>query len=516
MTLSQRHIARAALLVTVFFALSRALGLARTVVFGFYFGAGPEMDAYNYASRIPELLFNVVAGGALGSAFIPVFTGRLATGDEDGAWRIASALVNLILVILVTLCLAVALVAPWFVRTLIAPEALPEVQARTVVLLRVMLFSPAIFGVSGIVMGALNGCQHFLLPAAAPLMYNLAIIAGAVWGGQTGQGTFGAAIGAVVGALLHLGVQLPALFWHHARYTPTLGLRDVAVREVGLLMLPRVFGVAAVQFNFVITNNLASGLEVGAVSILAYAWMLVLLPNVLAQAVGTTTFPTLSAQAAQRNFTALRETLTLALRTVIALVAPAAVGLAVLGRPVVALAFERGAFSAGSTEGVAWALAFFAVGLVGHGTIEILARAFYAVHDTWTPALAAVGAVVINVALGLTLPPLFARAGLPAYAGLALANGMAALAEMTILLLLIGPRIEGLPLRPVASQGARVCVAAAGMAALIALWLWVAPASALVRTLGGVAGGVCGYALLAWLLRVEELALAWQMVRRRL
>ncbi len=515
MTTTQRHIARAAVLVTVLFMLSRALGLARTVVFGYYFGAGAEMDAYNYAAHIPELLFNVVAGGALGSAFIPVFTGRIATGNRAGAWQLATSLINLILVVLIPLCLLTALAAPWLVRVLIAPAAPAAVQARTVDLLRVLLLSPAIFGVSGVIMGALNGCQQFALPALAPLFYNTAIIAGAIWGGERGGGVMGAAVGAVIGALLHLGVQIPGLVREQARYGLWLGLRDTAVREVGLLMLPRVFGVAAVQFNFVITNMLASRLEVGAVSILAYAWMIVLLPNVLAQAVGTTTFPTLSAQAAQRDAAGLQHTLRTALSAIITLMTPAAVGLVLLGRPIIALAFERGAFSAGATESVAWALALFAVGLVGHGALEIIARAFYAVHDTWTPALAAAGAVALNVTLGLALPSLFTNLGWAAYGGLALANGLAALLEMLVLLAILGRRITGLPLRTLANEAARVLIASGGMAASLWLWLAIAPGHALIQTLGGVSIGVAIYGLLAWLLRVEALRPTVQLVLRR-
>ncbi len=497
------------------FMLSRILGLARTMVFGYYFGAGPEMDAYTYASRIPDLLFNIVAGGALGSAFIPIFIARRSTGDEEGAWRLASALVNLVWWGLLLLGAVTFFGAPWLVRTLVAPEATVEIQARAVLLLRVMLLSPAIFGVSGIVMGVLNGCQHFALPAFAPVLYNLALIVGAIWGGETGQGLLGAAVGTVVGALLHLAVKLPALPRYRARYFPTWGLRDPSVHQVWRMMLPRIFGVAAVQFNFVITNNLASGLEVGAVSILLYAWMIVLLPNVLAQAVGTTAFPTFSEQSAQQDFAALRKTVAQMLRVVTAVMLPASVGLAVLGRPLVALAFERGAFSAGSTEGVAWALACFAVGLVGHGAIEILARAFYALHDTWTPALMAVGAVAVNVALGLTLPGVFVRIGWPSYAGLALANGIAALAEMVALLWLLGPKVRGLAFAPLLTQGARVLLASLGMGVVVWGWLQLAPASPWVQSLGGIALGVVAYGALALALRIDELRLALRLVLRR-
>ncbi|MBN1261715.1 MAG: murein biosynthesis integral membrane protein MurJ [Anaerolineae bacterium] len=512
---NQRSIVRAAALVTVLFALSRALGLVRTVVFGYYFGTSLEMDAYTYASRVPELLFNIVAGGALGAAFIPIFTSRLTSGDDKGAWQMASALVNLVFLILAGLSVFGMALAPWLVRTFVASEAAPVLQERIAHLMRIMLLSPAIFGVSGIVMGTLNGYQHFLLPGVAPILYNLTLIGGAVWGGETGNGTLGAALGTVIGALLHLVVQIPGLVRYGANYTATLGLHDPAVRRVGFLMLPRVVGVAAVQFNFVITNNLASGLEPGAVSILGFAWMLVLLPNILAQAVGTTSLPTFSAQAAEKDLSALQGTLSTMLRTVLAVMLPATVGLAVLGRSFVALAFERGAFSAGSTGGVAWAMAMFAVGLAGHGAIEILARAFYAMHDTWIPALAAIGAGVLNVLLGLILPPVFEGFEWPAYGGLALANGLAVLVEAAVLLLLIGPKIGGFPVQKILMFSLRALAASLGMGGVVWVWLQLAPAGVWIQTLGGIIVGAGTYWLLALAFKVDELRLAMRLVLRR-
>ncbi len=511
---SHRRVAKAALLVMAAFTVSRLLGLVRQVVFGAYFGTGPEMDAYVAAQRLPEMIFLVVAGGALGSAFIPTFTGRLALGERARAWRLASSIINLLIVLLVPISAAAIAAAPWLVRTLIAPALPPEVQMRTAELMRVMLLSTTIFAVSGVVMGILNGHQHFLLPALAPILYNVALIVGAIWGAHGGMGAMGAAIGMVVGAVLHLLVQVPGLIRYHARYTPTLGLGDEDVREVGRLMLPRVFGVAAVQINLVITNNLASRLGMGAISALDYAWRLMLLPQgVFAQAVGTAVFPTFSEQAARGDLAALRETLRAMVRIVIVLMLPATVGLVVLGEPLIALFFQRGAFGATSTRAVAWALAFFALGLTGHSLIEILARAFYALHDTWTPALTAAMAVGVNVGLGLLLPPLFRRAGMPAHAGLALANALAALVEMGWLLRQMERRLGGL-------GGLADGVFRAGLASLLmggAVWLTLRflPPAAWLQSMVGVGVGVAAYALAAQALGIDELRQAVKLVLRK-
>lgn len=513
---TQRHVARAAVLVMAAFAVSRVLGLLRQIVFGHYFGTGAAMDAYVAAQRIPEAIFFVVAGGALGSAFIPMFTGRLARGETESAWKLAAAVINILLIVLVPLSLLCIVFAPWLVRTLIAPALPADVQAQIATLMRVMLLSTAIFGVSGVVMGILNAHQHFLLPAIAPILYNLALIGGGIWGGATGLGPLGPAIGTVVGAVAHLLIQVPGLIRYGARYWPIVGRGDPGVVEVGALMAPRVLGVAAVQVNMLVTNNLASRLGAGAIAALEYAWLIMLLPQgVFAQAVGTAVFPTFAAQAARGETDALRQTLTLMLRVIVAVTLPAAVGLMTLGGPIIAVMFQRGEFDAASTQAVAWALLFYAIGLVGMSAIEVLARAFYALHDTWTPALAALLSVVLNLALGLTLPSLFVAFGRAAHGGLALAMALALTVQMALLLALIYRRIGGFDARGLAGQAARVLLASVGMGAALLGWMRIAPASVLVQSVGGVAVGVVVYAALALALRIEELKQVVGMVLRK-
>lgn len=512
---SERHVARSALLVMGAIALSRVLGLVRNVAFSYFFGTRAEMDAYVVAARVPEMLFLVMAGGALGSAFIPLFTARLTQGDEEGAWRLTSAIVNLLIAFMAPLSLLAIVLAPWLVRTWVAPDFNPELQARTVALLRVMLLSPTIFGVSGILMGVLNAYQRFLLPALAPSVYNLALIGGAIWGGLVGGGTMGPAVASVIGAMAHLLLQVWGLMRYRVRHRLQLALDDPGVRMVGALMLPRMLGVAAVQINFVVTNNLASGMGTGAVSALTYAWALVLLPQgIFAQALGITAFPTLSAQAAQEDLIGLRGTVSGALRTLMALLIPAMGGLMVLSTPIVALLLERGAFDAESTDSVAFALTLFALGLLGHGAIEILARAFYAVHNTWIPALAAIGAMILNVTLGLTLPPFFEQAGWEPFGGLALANSLAALLEMVALFLLLRVQIGDFSRRSLVVDALRTGLAALGMTVVVYLWVLIVPENPLVQSLGGMLLGIVTYALLAWMLKVEALRSAlegWRM-----
>ncbi len=510
-----RQIAKAATLVMALFVVSRVFGLVREMVVGALFGTSAAYDAYQAAARIPEMIFLVVAGGALGSAFIPAFADHMAKEDYAGAWRLASAIVNLALIVLTVTAGLTAVFAPALVRTVIAPGFDPPQQALTARLLRLMLLSPIIFGVSGIVMGALNAHQHFLLPALAPSVYNLSIIGGALLLGPR-LGVMGMAVGVVVGAALHLLVQVPGLMRYGARYIPTLGLDDPSVREVGRLMAPRVLGTAVIQLNFVVNNSLASMMGEGAVSAINYAWLLMMLPQgVFAQAVGTAAFPTFAEQVARGGRDEMRSTLVATLRAVFFLSIPATVGLLVLGRPLVGLLFERGAFEAGSTEAVTWALAFYALGLVGYAGLEIVARAFYALHDTLTPVWVGGLAMGLNVALSLTLPGVFGLVGWPHHAGLALANSVAILLELVALLVLMQRRMNGLEGRRTLTAFAKSGLAALAMGVVLLGWQAVLPgAGSLVLGGGGIVLGVAVYLGAALLLRVEELRALARLVGR--
>lgn len=509
-----RQIARAAGVVMALFVLSRLLGLVRQMVISALFGTSRALDAYLTAARIPEMIFLLVAGGALGSAFIPTFADYLAVEDRVGAWRLASAVVNLALIVMTVVAGLMALFSPTLVRTVIAPGFDPGQQELTVRLLRLMLVSSVIFGASGVVMGILNAHQHFLLPALAPSVYNLAIICGALLLGPRFD-VVGMAIGVVVGSALHLLVQVPQLLRYGARYIPVLGLEMPGVREVGRLMAPRVLGTAVAQLNLVINNSLASGMGAGAVSAINYAWLLMLMPQgVFAQALGTAAFPTLAEQAARGEEAEMRSTLSSTLRAIFSLSIPATVGMMVLGQPLVRLLFERGAFEVSSTIAVTWALVFYALGLTGYAGLEIVARAFYALHDTATPVWVGAIAVALNVALSLTLPGLFESVGWPSFAGLALANSVAMLVQLAALVVLIEQRMGGLQRRRMLTTIMKSGLAALAMGAVLIGWrTMLSTVGTLLVGGGGVALGVAVYLVTASLLQAEELRTAVRLVR---
>ena len=257
--LEGRGIAGAALIVMSFFVLSRVMGLAREIIIGAQFGTSGELDAYLAAFRVPDLLFQLIAGGALGSAFIPTFSSYRARQDRTGSWLLFSRVLNLVVALLVVLSSITALAAWPLVHYVIAPGFTPQQQLLTVHLMRWMLISAVIFGASGLCMAALNAVQHFLLPAAAPVFYNLAIILGA-WLLAPRLGIYGLVIGVVTGAAAHLLIQVPGLWRRQAVYRFDLTVNEAGVREVLRLMGPRVVGILFVQIQFLVNIVLASGL----------------------------------------------------------------------------------------------------------------------------------------------------------------------------------------------------------------------------------------------------------------
>lgn len=511
----------ATLLVMLFFVLSRATGLLREVVLSNRFGTTAAYDAYLAAFRVPDMLFQLVAGGALGSAFLPVFAAFWLKQDKREAWLLFSRVLNLVVLVLVGMAALAALFAEPIVRNVLAPGFSPEQASVTAELMRVMLFGTVIFGASGLVMGALNATQHFVTPAAAPVLYNVAIIAAAYWLGPT-LGVRGLALGVVAGSLAHLLVQIPALVRRGVRYTPALSFADPAVRQVAKLMGPRVLGLFFVQMHFVVNTILASGLVAGSLSALNYAWLLMLLPQgIIAQAIATVAFPTFSAQAAAGQFDLLRRTFERTLRVVFFLVTPAALALLVLRRPTISILFEHGAFDTESMILVAYGLQFYLLGLVAHSLLEIVVRGFYALQNTWIPVTVGIVAMSANVALS------FAFVGRLSFGGLALANSVATTAETALLIWLISRRMGGLHWGSLASSAVRTVAAALVMAAGAWAWgRWVyvniyldgQPAlnDDWLTALGGALLAVLLYAGMGWLLRSAELRLLVDAARARL
>lgn len=515
-----RQIARSTGTIMIALVFSQVIGVIESSLLGSAFGTGMENEAFFAANRIPSILFNLVAGGALSSAFIPIFTGYLTRDEHSAAWRLASAVMNLVFLVLAALSLLAAVFAPQIVHYVLAPGFSardPELEAMTVALLRIQLPSAAIFAISGMVMGILNAHQKFLLPALAPAMYNLGLIFG-ILVLKPFMGVNGVGWGVVIGAGLHLVVQLPDLLRLPRRaYRLELGLRQAAVREVLKLMGPRLLGVAVVQLNFWLNTYLASFQSAGSVTALALAFPLVMMPEAaIAQSVAMAALPTFSAQVALGKLDDMRSSLAATLRAILLLAIPATLGLILLRRPVVALIFQYNEFTAESTQLVAWAVLWYGTGLVGHCLVEILSRAFYALHDTKTPVFVGTVAMGLNLLFSVLFSALFTRLGWLPHGGLALANSIATLLEMTGLLVLMKRRLGGLQGR---SVGSAVIKGFAGSLAMtLGLVFWVRSAGSLpavFQALGGVALGGGLYVLAMIAMGVDEVRWAWRVVKGR-
>jgi putative peptidoglycan lipid II flippase len=517
LTTDNRQIARAAGTVMAAFVLSNLIGLVRQILVSNAFGTSISIDAYNAASTYPDLIFSLIAGGALASAFIPTITNFLAKGDRRNAWFLSSAIANLVFLTLSFVSLISAIYAPWIIANILSPKFSPEQQALTSQLLRILLIAPAIFGVSGLLMGILNAHQVFLWPALAPTMYWLGMIFGVLFLSPS-MGIYGLAWGAIMGSILHLGIQVPALLrLPGRRYYASLGIHFPAVREVGRLMVPRLLGIGAVQLNFVVNTIIATGQPVGSLTAIKYAWAIMTMPQVvIAQAIAIAALPTFSAQVARGEYGEMRNSLSATLRGVLLLSIPATFGLIILRAPIISALFERGEFDAHSTELVAWALLWYTTGLIGHSVVEIVSRAFYAMHNTLTPVLVSVGAMSLNIVFSLVFSNLFIRIGWQPHGGLALANSLATTLEMFALLALMSRRLKGINASNILQAGWQTLASTLVMALGIYLWLSATRNQpAWLIALGGILIGALLFVGFALLIGNQEIRSIGRELSRR-
>jgi putative peptidoglycan lipid II flippase len=527
-TLTNSQIIRAAFVVLLGFLASGVLGLVRLAVLSTTFGTSEALEAFTAAQRIPETIFTLVAGGALGSSFIPIYA-RVRQNDEQEGWRLASAVMTLSAGAALLMGLVVFVVAEPLAATVLLPGRGAAAQALTANLMRIMMLTPAIFSISGLVMGILQSNGYFLLPSLAISMNHIGIIAGALLiapalnaepgVAQVGRSNvYGLAYGAVVSALLHLLVQVPGLVRLRARLRVLPDPRLPGVLDVLRLMVPRSLGLGVVQFNYIVNIFLGSMMISGSLVALNVAFSLVFFAlGIIGQSVGSAVFPTLAALKASGDIAGFRNRLHSALRSVLFLALPAVMVFIVLGEPLVT-AFENGEWTRDSTQATAWALAFYAIGIPGFALLEILSRAFYALEDTWTPVLVGIAAMISNVLLSLILVGLV---GSPdslvrgAFAGLALANAATTNVEALALWWLLRRRIGSLSERVVLYASLKVAVATLLMSFVFAAVLAVFPQKELAAGLAALLAGAAAFAVAALVLRVEEAGAVFGLLVRR-
>jgi putative peptidoglycan lipid II flippase len=511
-------LARAGLIVSAAFLVSRGLGWVRLVVIGNAFEPN-ELDTFFAAFRIPDLMYQLVAAGALGSALIPILAGLFAGGRHDRAWQVASTVTNVMLVGLLSLSVLLAVFAPEIVKVITPGFDLIQ-TARTVELTRVMLLAPIFLALGAIASSVLNASGRFAAAALAPAVYNLAIIGGAIFLAPV-LGIAGLALGVVLGAFANLLVQLPALARLGFLYEPRIDTRDPDARTALKLMAPRAFGLGASQITFIVVTSLASTLGAGAITAYNIAFSILQIPlGLVGVPLGVVVFPSLSREVAIGRASEYVTLLTRALRLLLYVMLPAAGLMAILRRQIVSVLFP--AFDATLVELTANALLFFLIGLGAHALIAVLARAFYARQDTRTPVLAAILAVVLNTTLATVL------VGPLGLAGIALAIAVAAWVEAIVLLWLIAHHVSLFGLGGVVRVALEAALGTlvAGAVGLLVLYTidgYIGPSPGVLALLaqGLVVAAAFGavYLVVSLALRIPELpsivAVMSDLVRRR-
>jgi putative peptidoglycan lipid II flippase len=504
---------------------SRILGLVRDVVLAFYFGATDAADAFRVAFRVPNLLRDLFAEGAMSAAFVPTFTRTLTTDGRASAWRLASSVINALVLVTGLLVLAGIVFAPELVGLFAGNFAeVPGKLSLTIYLTRVMMPFLTLVALAAVLMGMLNSLGHFFVPALSPAMFNVATIAIAVVGIPLApalgiEPIVLVAISTLVGGLGQLALQWRPLLREGFQYRPVLDVRDRGLRQILFLMGPGTLGLAATQINVFVNTVLATGQGTGAVTWLDLAFRLMYLPiGVFGVSIAAAATPAVSRMAAAANLAGMRSTVAQAIALMLSLNVPATVGLIVLARPIVELIFQRGNFSAADTDATAAALQFYALGLVGYSVVRIVSPTFYALDMSRVPVVASVGSVVANVLLNVSLVQVMG------YRGLALGTSVTALLNAGVQLGLLRRELHGVELPRLLSAFARILIAALMMGA--AAWLaerglhQVLPGDATlvqaIRVGVAIATGLVVLAGAAHLLGIPEFADARGMVMRRL
>ena len=468
-------VARNAGVISLAVTASRVLGLVRDQVFAALFGAGLQYDAFLTAFRIPNLLRDLFAEGALSAAFVTTFTQVQQTKGSEEAFRLSNRVATALMLVLSVICVVGWIFAPSIVYWL-APGFydVPGKAELTIHLTRIMIPFLLLIALAAKAMGILNARNKFAIPAIAPVFFNLGSVIGGLFLGFTVGPSLGLspiegmAFGTLIGGFLQFAVQWPSLRRAGFRYRPMLDFYDPGVRQIMRLMGPAIIGTAAVQINVFVNTNFASEIVDpatgavlnGPVSWLSYAFRFMQFPiGVFGVAIATAALPPLSRSTSNPDYVEFRQTLAHSLALVFLLCIPSAVGLVVLGRPIVALVFEHGKFTSFDTVQTANALAAYSLGLAGYAAVKVLSPAFYALNDARTPMLISVGSIVVNFVMNSLLVGPFG------HVGLAFSTSTVALVNFLLLAVFMRRRLGRLGGRRLAATVLRVAAASCAMAA---------------------------------------------------
>jgi len=500
--------------------ISRLLGVFRDRILASQFGAGPQLDIYYAAFRVPDLLFNLIVLGALSAGFIPIFSGLVKNfadpkkSDENTpAWQLAANVINILSIFLIIFSLLGVIFAPLLVR-LITPGFSLEAQASTASLTRIMFLSPLFLGVSGVLGGILQSFRRFLIYSLAPIFYNLGIIAGALWF-SSWWGLSGLAWGVVLGAFLHMIIQIPAVYALGFNYSFKINLKDKATRRIGKLMIPRTLSLAITQIDLLITTVIASGLVTGSLTIFNLANNLQSFPvGIFGVSFAIAAFPALSQYAFDKE--RLEASFSSTLRQIFFFVIPATVFLITLRAQIIRVILGAGAFSWQDTILTMNTLALFSISLFAQASIPLLVRVFYARHDSKSPFYLGMFTVLTDIVLCLVLSK---KMGVT---GLALAYSISNILNFLLLWTWLHFKVGNLGINKIAKSAVKFSLAAIGAGITIQLMkIAILPIIDMTRFSGvliqlavaGISGGVV-YLFLCYLLGSEELITFMNSLRR--
>ncbi len=523
---SLRHVASATGLISAMVLLSRLLGFLRDAILAAYFGQGWHADAYRYGFKIPDVLWMLVMGGVMYAAYIPVVSAYFARDDEDAAWETYSIISTLLFCVLGVIIPVCWVFADKLLAHVLAPGLAPETLVLATKLTRIVLPAQFFFFQGSLMMGMQQARKQFLIPALGPVIYNVGSIAGGLLlSHRVGIASFawGALTGALVGNLLLQTVGMRGI---GARYRPSLDLRHEGVRKCGRLALPVVCGLSLPQVDSTINGIVIASVQ-GGMAILENTNRLMQLPlGIIGQAMGIAILPTLSQQAAQEDLERFREMVSFGVRMVLYLTLPLATLLAVLAQPIIAVVFERGAFSHLDTIHAVPALRLYAIGIGAYAAQAIVARAFYARQNTWTPVLSGTFVTLaVFVPLNFALFHLLNDPARPwlATRGPALATALGATCNFTLLFCLLHRQIGGIGLRRILVSLLQVitgclvlALVAAAAARAVQLGLALGRQGALLEVLVGGGGGLAVYAAVTAALANEEARQVLGMFREKL
>jgi len=517
---------KAAGLIGLAVMCSRLLGLLREQIFAALFGGGMAMDAFTAAFRIPNLLRDLFAEGALSMAFVTTFSKTIARGGDEDAWRLANKVATMTASLLGVLCIAGMVFSPQLVA-LLAPGFGPEKAALTAQLTRIMFPFILLVSIAALVMGMLNAKNRFGMPAMASSFFNIGSIVGGVVLGYWIDPHFGTraliglAFATVIGGALQLAVQLPSLARLGYRFRPDIHWRDPGVKAILLLMGPAVIAASTTQINVLVNSMFASTLGDGAIFALAIAFRLMQLPlGLFGVALGTVTLPLLSRLVVAGKTQEFRSELARAIRWALLLTLPSMAGLMMLAEPIISVLYQHGKFTADQAAQAAGALRFYAIGLGGYAALKVLVNAFYALDRRKTPMLVSFLAVGTNLLFNWIFT---FRLGW-GYQGLAFSTGCVAAFNFLLLYFLMQSHLAGLESRRLLLMLVKVAVASASLVAvcaasshwLLADWQHQAFLPKIAALLATVMAGAGAFAGTGILLHIEELKELRDAVLRRL